>query len=312
VDFISCTKTGSPDYRAVTRQVRRWIEARFRESVLDIPQKAQVAFMDVFRGVAELYEYLLNDPNSFAAHAGHGIVLATAEDREAWERERATRGRETPEALQVALKDDFPGRFLDALTGLQNKDFFLNELPRKLEKLRKQRKPLVLILIDIDHFKWVNDTLGHGWGDEVLKSTAGLILDNIREGDVAIRFGGEELLVVAPADLHTGIVLAERLRYAQESRIQGSESLMDVKKIADERQQPCGTLSVGVGDISAAEDFAKAVERVDKAMYEAKRTRNLVVFIDTAKQKRGGELYSTYAEYRRRAAGPAGSAAPTR
>jgi diguanylate cyclase (GGDEF)-like protein len=307
VDFIACSQTGSPDYRAVTRQVRRWIEARFRESVLDVPQKAQVAFMDVFRGVAELYEYLLNDPNSFAAHAAHGMILASPEDKEAWARERATRGRESPEALQVALKDDFPGRFLDALTGLQNKDFFLNELPRKLEKQRKQRKPLVLILIDIDHFKWVNDTLGHGRGDEVLKSTAGLILDNIREGDVAVRFGGEELLVVAPADLHTGIVLAERLRYAQESRIQGSESLLDVRKIGDERQQPCGTLSIGVGDVSAVEDLAKAVERVDKAMYEAKRTRNLVVFIDPGKQKRGGEIYSTYAEYRRRAAGAPGS-----
>jgi diguanylate cyclase (GGDEF)-like protein len=210
----------------------------------------------------------------------------------------------------VALKDDYPGRFLDALTGLQNKDFFLNELPRKLEKLRRQRKPLALLLIDIDHFKWVNDTLGHGRGDEVLKSTAGLILDNIRQGDVAIRFGGEELLVVAPADLHTGIVLAERLRYAQESRIQGSESLADVKKIGSERQQPCGTLSVGVGDVSSAEDLAKAVERVDKAMYEAKRSRNLVVFIDPEKMKRGGEIYSTYADYRKRAAGAAGAAGP--
>jgi diguanylate cyclase (GGDEF)-like protein len=302
VDFVARSQTGSAEYRAVTRQVRRWIEARFRESVLDIPQKAQVAFMDVFRGVAELYAYLLNDPNSFAAHTGHGIMVASTEDRVAWAAERTARGRDSPQSLQVALLEDYPGRFLDALTGLQNKDYFLNVLPQRLEKLRKEHKSIVLIMIDIDHFKWVNDELGHPRGDDILKSTAGMILDNIRDGDLAVRFGGEEILVVAPSDLHTGIVLAERLRYAQESRVQGSDSLQDVRKIGDSRAQPCGTLSVGVADVTAQADMAKAVERVDKALYEAKRSRNLVVFVDPGKEKRGGELYSTYAEYRRRAA----------
>jgi diguanylate cyclase (GGDEF)-like protein len=302
VDFIAASQTGSPEYRAITRQVRRWIEARFRASVLEVPQKAQVAFMDVFRGVAELYEYLLNDPNSFAAHAGHGILLATPEDMEAWDHERVTRGRESP---QVALLDEHPGRFLDALTGLQNKDFFLNELPRRLDQLRRERKPLALLMIDIDHFKWVNDTLGHPRGDEVLKAAAGLLLDNIREGDLAVRFGGEEMIVVAPADLHTGIVLAERLRVAQESRIQGSDSLADVRGIGAERGEPCGTFSVGVASVGAEVDLAKAVERVDKALYEAKRKRNVVVFVEPQKEKGAAEAYATYADYRRRAGGAA-------
>jgi diguanylate cyclase (GGDEF)-like protein len=307
VDFVARSQTGTPEYRAVTRQVRRWIEARFRESVVDAPQKAQVAFMDVFRGVAELYAYLLNDPNSFAAHAGHGISLASPEDVDAWLRERTTRGREGAQSLQVALLDDYPDRFLDALTGLQNKDYFLNQLPKTLERLRRQKKPVTLIMIDIDHFKWVNDTLGHPRGDDVLKSTAGMILDNIREGDLAVRFGGEEMLVVALADLHTGIVLAERLRYAQESRIQGSESLQDVKRIGDKSEAPCGTLSLGVAEVGASTELAKAVERVDKAMYEAKRTRNQVVYSEPGKGKPGDEAFSTYADYRRRAGGGGGA-----
>ena len=300
VDFVARSRTGSAEYRPVTRQIKRWIEARFRASAGDIPGKAQVAFMDVFRGVAELYEYLLNDPRSFAAKTSHGVIIASAEDRDAWTRERTTRGRDAFQSLQATLLEDFPGQFIDALTGLRNKDFFLNELPGKLEKLRGQRKPVVFLMIDIDHFKWVNDELGHPKGDEVLKSTGNIILDNIREGDLALRFGGEEILVVVPSDLHTGIILAERLRFAQESRVTGSEALQQVAKIGETRSQPCGTLSIGVADVTAIAELEKAVERVDKALYAAKRTRNLVVFVDPKKEKSGGSPYSSYPEYRRK------------
>jgi diguanylate cyclase (GGDEF)-like protein len=301
VDFVARSRTGSAEYRPVTRQIKRWIEARFRASAGDIPGKAQVAFMDVFRGVAELYEYLLNDPKSFAAQTSHGVIIASAEDRDAWTRERTTRGRDSFQSLQATLLEDFPGQFIDALTGLRNKDFFLNELPGKLEKLRGQRKPVVFLMIDIDHFKWVNDELGHPKGDEVLKSTGSMILDNIREGDLALRYGGEELLIVVPSDLHTGIVLAERLRFAQESRVTGSETLQQVAKIGQARSEPCGTLSIGVADVTAIAALEKAVERVDKALYAAKRTRNLVVFVDPGKEKSGGTPYSSYPEYRKKA-----------
>jgi diguanylate cyclase (GGDEF)-like protein len=301
VDFVARSRTGSPEYRPVTRQIKRWIEARFRASAVDIPEKAQVAFMDVFRGVAELYEYLLNDPKSFAAHTSHGVIIASAEERDAWTRERTTRGRDAFQSLQARLLEDFPGQFIDALTGLRNKDFFLNELPGKLEKLRSQRKPVVLLMIDIDHFKWINDELGHPQGDEVLKSTGNMILDNIREGDLALRFGGEEFLVVLPSDLHTGIILAERLRFAQESRITGREALQQVKKIGETRSAPCGTLSIGVADATAVAELEQAVKRVDKALYAAKHTRNLVVFVDPGKEKSGGSPYSSYPEYSRKA-----------
>ena len=84
VDFAQKSHTGSADYRPVARQIRRWIEARFRESVSGIPGKAQVAFVEIFRGVSEIYEYLLNDPRSFVAQAGHGVTTASSEDRDAW------------------------------------------------------------------------------------------------------------------------------------------------------------------------------------------------------------------------------------
>jgi diguanylate cyclase (GGDEF)-like protein len=304
VDFVLKSQTGSTEYRPIARQIRRWIEARFRESVSDIPHKAQVAFMDVFRGVSEIYEYLLNDPRSFVAQAGHGVTIASAEDRDAWTLERDARGRDSFQLLQETLREEFPGQFIDALTGLKNKDYFLTDLPRRLEKLRAKQKRLTLLLIDIDHFKWVNDALGHPRGDEVLKVTADMVLDGVREGDLPIRYGGEEILVVVPSNLHTGIILAERLRYAQESNIRNREAMEDVKSIGETRAQPCGTLSIGVADVTGIPDLAKAVERADKALYAAKRTRNAVVFVDPDKEKLEGEPYSTYTEYRRKAYTP--------
>jgi diguanylate cyclase (GGDEF)-like protein len=301
VDLVSRSQTGVAAYRAVTRQIKRWIEARFRAPVEEIPQKAQIAFMEVFRGVAEIYDYLVNDPASFAARSPHGVAVAGDDDRAAWARERGEHGRDPLLSLPSSLREEFPGQFTDALTGLKNKDFFLTELPRRLEKLRAQKKPLTFIMIDIDHFKWVNDELGHTRGDEVLRLTAGMVLDNIREGDLAVRYGGEEMLVVVPSDLHTGIVLAERLRYAQEQRIAAHESTGDLRRVGAAGGRPCGTLSVGVADVTGIADLTKAVDRVDKAMYAAKRTRNAVVFVDPGKEKPGAEVFSTYTEYRERA-----------
>jgi diguanylate cyclase (GGDEF)-like protein len=304
VDFIAASRPGSVDYRPVTRQIRRWIEARHRQSVIEAPGKSQVAFMDVFRGVAYLYDALLNDPKSPAAAMSTGLVVASAADKGAWEKERTARGRDAQDSLQATLMEQYPGQFIDALTGLRNKDYFLNELPRHLEKLRKRRGPLTFLMIDIDHFKWVNDTLGHTRGDEILKSTAAMLLDNIREGDLAVRFGGEEMLVVVPSDLHTGIVLAERLRFAQESRVLGQEAMQDVRKVGEEGGQTCGSLSIGVADVTAIAELQKGVDKVDKALYAAKQTRNTVVFTETVrtdKPDKASERYVTYAEYRRRA-----------
>ncbi|HVO40680.1 MAG TPA: diguanylate cyclase [Spirochaetia bacterium] len=303
VDFIARSQTSSPDYRPVTRQIRRWAEARYRESVLDIPQKAQIAFVDVFRGIAELYDYILNDPKSFAAKMTSGVVIATSEDRERWLRERGERGRNGAETLQAALLEEFPGQHADALTGLKNKDYFLNELPKQLARLRAQHKPLTFLMIDIDHFKWVNDELGHPRGDDVLKSTAGVLLDNIRDGDLAIRYGGEELLVVVPSDLHTGIILAERLRHAQEQGVRARDVMRDVREIEQSHGEPCGTLSIGVADVTSVAEIGKAVERSDRALYQAKKTRNCVVFVDPSKETVSGDAFTTYTEYEQKARG---------
>jgi diguanylate cyclase (GGDEF)-like protein len=296
VDFVVAARPGTIDYHPVTRQIKRWIEARFRETVVEIPQKAQVAFLDVLRGVADLYDALLNDPKSPAALAGHDVVHASSVEHALWNRERTVGARDAQQSLQATLGEQFPGQYLDALTGLKNKDYFLNELPRKLQQLRLRHTPLSLMMIDIDHFKWVNDSLGHARGDEVLKATAGMILDNIREGDLAVRYGGEEIVIVVPSDIHTGVVLAERLRFAQETKVLTREGMQDVRRVGADGGQPCATLSIGVADIGGIAELQKAVDKADKALYAAKRTRNSVVFVDA------GGAFISYADYRRRSA----------
>jgi diguanylate cyclase (GGDEF)-like protein len=305
VDFIATARPGTVDYHPVTRQVKRWVEARFRETVLAIPQKAQVAFMDVLRGVAYMYDALLNDSKSPAALAGHLLVNSTSAEHAVWNKERAVGARDAQQSLQATLSEAFPGRYLDALTGLKNKDYFLNELPRKLQGLRESHTPLALLMIDIDHFKWVNDSLGHARGDEILKATAAMILDNIREGDLAVRYGGEEILIVVPSDMYTSVILAERLRFAQETRVLARGGMEDVRKVGQEGGEPCASLSVGVADIGGVLDLQKAVEKADRALYAAKKTRNSVVFVE-----KDGDAFTSYAEYRRRAAPGTGAIPP--
>jgi diguanylate cyclase (GGDEF)-like protein len=296
VDFDARAQVASPDYRPVTRQVRRYIEARYRQTAERIPQISQVVFFDVFRGIADLYTYLLNDKKSFAAQTGHQLVVAGGEEKRAWILEKEERGRESLLMLQTRLTEDFPGQFVDELTGLKNKNYFVSELPVRLEKIKAEGKRMTMLMIDIDHFKWVNDELGHQEGDGILKETAGMILDSIREGDLAVRYGGEEILVVIPADLHTGIILAERLRFTQEQNLLLKAAFTGIKVISDERKEPCGTLSIGVSDASGAKDLGEGVKKADTALYAAKRTRNSVMFVDPEKPP---EIpFTSYEEYR--------------
>ena len=95
VDFVAASRPGTVDYHPVTRQVKRWVEARFRETVLAIPQKAQVAFLDVLRGVAYMYEFLLNDsrraPRPWPATA---LPMRSSAEHAAWNKERAVGARD--------------------------------------------------------------------------------------------------------------------------------------------------------------------------------------------------------------------------
>jgi PleD family two-component response regulator len=107
----------------------------------------------------------------------------------------------------------------DALTGLKNRMVLHNSLAEMIAVADRQTAPLSLLLVDVDHFKRINDTFGHLAGDRVLKSIATALRDIVREHDVVARFGGEEFALLLPdTALEEAIVVAESLPLPREAR----------------------------------------------------------------------------------------------
>ena len=101
----------------------------------------------------------------------------------------------------------------DTLTGLYNRRYASSHMVRVLEQMQAAEKPLGLLLVDIDHFKSVNDTYGHAVGDEVLRAVANRLARHLRGFDTVARWGGEEFVVIMPeANLQVASSVAERLR----------------------------------------------------------------------------------------------------
>jgi diguanylate cyclase (GGDEF)-like protein/PAS domain S-box-containing protein len=145
----------------------------------------------------------------------------------------------------------------DALTGLTNRRAGQVALDVRQREAVATGRPLSLVMADIDHFKAVNDLHGHEVGDDVLRSVATLMVDNLRSQDTAIRWGGEEFLIVLP-DTHVddATVLAERIR-----RAIAATEFPGVGAV---------TVSFGVGQWRATESQRHLLARVDTALYEAK------------------------------------------
>jgi len=159
----------------------------------------------------------------------------------------------------------------DQLTGLHNRRYMETQLDALVRRaILGGSAPVALMVIDIDHFKKINDSFGHGVGDEVLREFAVRLASNVRAIDLPVRFGGEEFLVVMPeTELIDAHRIAERIRLhvaGSPFRVLGGEELLTV------------TISIGVAASVIADDQAKLIKRADEAMYEAKaHGRNQVV-----------------------------------
>lgn len=148
----------------------------------------------------------------------------------------------------------------DPLTGLANRNAMFEEISRALEASRRSRRPVAVLLLDLDHFKDVNDTLGHSAGDELLTAAAARIVSVVRASDLVARFGGDEFVVVlrelnTPSDATKS---AERLLRA----FRGSFALGGAELFA--------TASIGVAIAGAASEAGDLVREADTAMYAAK------------------------------------------
>jgi diguanylate cyclase (GGDEF)-like protein len=172
------------------------------------------------------------------------------------------------------LEEDFQQKMYEAalhdgLTRAYTKRYFLDRLPTEVAYARRHATPLSLLMMDVDHFKTVNDTHGHPAGDYVLVLLAQLISTALRTEDLFARYGGEEFVVLCRGvALDNAALLAERLR----GRIEGAAFEYQETPIPV-------TISIGVASyVEQADAGTKLIAEADAALYEAKRSgRNRVV-----------------------------------
>ena len=161
----------------------------------------------------------------------------------------------------------------DALTGLLNRRRILELADAAIGEAKRHGRPLAALMLDLDHFKAINDRLGHQAGDNALQQVARLCADELRDGDLLARWGGEELFAVLPGtDGAAAERMAERLRHGVER--------LPPPAIAS---PPSLTVSIGVAELAAAErDITSVITRADAALYAAKRRGRNQVFCKAA------------------------------
>lgn len=176
----------------------------------------------------------------------------------------------TRELQEVNQKLDIISR-TDELTGLPNRRDMNNSINKEISRYERTQKPFCFLFIDIDHFKNINDTYGHGCGDKVLKTVAQTLHDLLRRYDILARYGGEEFLTLLPeTDLDSATTVAERFRQkVEETVIQ--YAVYEIKV----------TITIGVTRFDPKLGASHSIQTADKALYEGKESgRNKVVVWD--------------------------------
>lgn len=151
----------------------------------------------------------------------------------------------------------------DGLTGLSNQRYFKIALQREVHRARRDGTPCILLMLDIDHFKKINDQYGHPEGDRVLEIVAKRLKQELRPGDTLSRYGGEEFAVILPnCPLKYAVQVAERLR----------KSISEEKILIREEQSLSVTLSIGAAEMkrTTPPDAAQLLKAADENLYKAK------------------------------------------
>jgi diguanylate cyclase (GGDEF)-like protein len=179
--------------------------------------------------------------------------------------------------LQRALHELQQQAITDVLTGLYNRRFLYEVLPRELARGRRSNTPVAVVMMDIDHFKRVNDTCGHEAGDRVLKAIARVTEATVRASDVCCRYGGEEFCVVLPESPPEGArERAEAIRAAVEQ--------LEVEGPDGKRLKVTVSLGIAVCPGHGA-DVDSLLRAADEALYDAKAAGRNRVVMHTARQE---------------------------
>ena len=179
-------------------------------------------------------------------------------------------GKNRPPGQLISQQKAHKEAITDGLTKLYNRRFFMNQLTQEMERSRRYQNPLSLLMIDIDNFKYYNDTNGHPAGDTALENVAQLFLKTVRKTDYVTRYGGEEFAILLPeTPLENATLVGEKLR-----------KTIEKFPFENEEAQPGGNLTISVGvaeqtkEMNSYEDF---VIKADEALYKSKESgRNRV------------------------------------
>ena len=161
--------------------------------------------------------------------------------------------------------------FTDFLTGLKTRGYFEQQLELEIKRADRKRTPIALLMLDLDHFKSLNDTYGHHVGDQVLRDVSAVLMKDLREVDTAARYGGEEFVIVLPETNISGAMqVANRIRRGVEQARFFAGSPRQVEHL---------TISIGIAIFDQdAQTKRELIEAADAALYAAKsQGRNQVI-----------------------------------
>ena len=170
--------------------------------------------------------------------------------------------KQAEEELKIAKERAEALARMDELTGLNNRRAFIHDGEILFQRAKRYNHPLSLIMLDIDHFKQINDTYGHIGGDNVLESLANTLKSHVREVDIVGRLGGEEFAIILPdTTLSDAMTMAERLRIE-----------IETTKIASTKGEISITASFGLSVFHQTQvSLEELINKTDDALYEAKR-----------------------------------------
>jgi diguanylate cyclase (GGDEF)-like protein len=147
----------------------------------------------------------------------------------------------------------------DPLTGVSNRRYFADHAARQLSLARRNHRPLIAMMVDIDHFKLINDTHGHAVGDDVIRQVADILRGSVRDPDILCRYGGEEFAIVLTEMHGDPVDVADRLRIIiRETPVPAPSGPVRL------------TVSIGIAELKPDDDLETLLGRADAALYRAK------------------------------------------
>jgi diguanylate cyclase (GGDEF)-like protein len=233
------------------------------ESTIDSVANKSVEMLSIFEidpGNMKPFSQILQEANQELGKLNLSYEQLTVELKQA--KEKAENFAQELKQANERLRDL---AFKDGLTDLYNHRYFQDSIDHELSRALRYKKPFSLIMLDLDHFKKINDKYGHPMGDIVLKEVSKAIKNTLRDCDIAARYGGEEFAIVLPeTELKGAAMVAERLRKVVESL-----------KIAANDFCIRTTISVGVTSYlfaSGKKEKSEIISEADNALYTSKNT----------------------------------------